>query len=87
MNKDILNKNDELKTIETIIKLELEEEKILEKSKTLTNNFIEKIDKSKTNKELDAAYNLYKSNKDLVIDHKLILIKKFIEKNLKEKQK
>ena len=84
----------ELESLETSIKQsikqELEQEKILEKSKTLTEDFIEKLDKSKSNEELEAIYKEINSKfKELDKESTITLFNKYFEKqtSLKEEPK
>ena len=84
----------ELESLETSIKQsikqELEQEKILEKSKTLTKDFIEKLDKSKSNEELEAIYKEINSKfEELDKESTITLFNKYFEKqtSLREEPK
>ena len=85
---NLLNKKDDLNIVEYVLKLEKEYNKKSLKSKPLTKDFIEKIDKCKTNEELNVVFDEIDSNrKNLIVDDKTILFNKLLDKtNLIKKE-
>ena len=85
---NLLDKKDDLNFVEYVLKLKKEYDKKSLKSIPLTKFFIEKIDKCKTNEELNVVFNEIDSNrKNLIIDDKIFLYNKFLDKtNLIKKE-
>ena len=78
---NLLNKKDDLNIVEYVLKPEKEYDKKSLKSKPLTKDFIEKIDKCKTNEELNVVFDEIDSNrKNLIVDDKTILFNKLLDK-------
>ncbi len=76
--------NDDLNSFEYFRKLELEYNKKSLKSKPLTKDFIEKIDKCRSIDELEIVYKEIKLNfKNMIADDKTFLFNLYVEKQEK----